>query len=209
MAHLLHIDTSARQEGSISRQLTRAFADAWRAANPGGTVTYRDLAANPIPYADMPDLATAFLPADQLSPELADSFAVTEELISELEAADTYVIGAPMYNFMVPAVLKAWVDRIVLPGRTFDPNSREGKLVGKDVTFITSRGGSYAPGTPRAGFDYQEPWLRAALGQVGLDDIRFIHCEMTLAKVMPKLAQFIPLADESYDKAIATIKSLF
>jgi FMN-dependent NADH-azoreductase len=209
VAHLLHIDTSSRQEGSVSRELTRAFADAWTAAHPDGTVTYRDLAVTPVPYPDMPDLGTSTLPVGQRPEHLADSFAITDTLIEELEAADTYVIGAPMYNFMVSASLKAWVDRIVLPGRTFDTETRQGKLVNKDVTIITSRGGSYAPGTPRAGFDFQEPWLKAALGQVGLDDIRFIHAEMTLAKVMPKLAQFVPLAEESYDKAVATIKSLF
>ena len=208
MAHLLHIDSSARQDGSVTRTLTRHFAQAWAAAHPGGTITYRDLAANPLPYPDLPDLLTAALPPEQRSPETADSFAITEELIGELESADTYVIGAPMYNFFVPAVLKAWVDRIVLPGRTFDPNTRQGKLIGKDVTVITARGGSYAPGTPRAGMDYQEPWLRAALAQVGLDDIRFVHAEMTLAKVMPKLAQFVPIAEQSYARAVADIDAV-
>ena len=208
MPHLLHIDTSARTVGSVTRELTAEFATAWRRRYPEGCVTYRDFAADPVPYPDLPSLADAFTPPEQRTPEQAASWAVTEKLIADLEAADTYVFGVPMYNFSVPAVFKAWVDRIVLPGRTFDPDTREGKLTGRDVTVITARGGSYAPGTPRAPFDFQEPWIRAALEQIGLCDIRFIHAEMTLAHSMAKLAQFRHLADKSRERALRTIHEL-
>ena len=208
MPHLLHIDTSTHGAGSVTRELTAAFALAWRRRYPDGRVTYRDFAADPVPYPDLPSLADAFIPPGERTPEQAASAAVTERLIADLEAADTYVFGVPMYNFSVPAVFKSWVDRIVLPGRTFDPDTREGKLTGKDVTVITARGGSYAPGTPRAPFDFQEPWIRAALEQVGLRDIRFLHAEMTLAHSMPKLAQFKQLAEESRARALRTIEEL-
>jgi FMN-dependent NADH-azoreductase len=207
--HLLHIDTSTRAAGSVTRELTATFADAWRQRHPDGVVTYRDLSADPIPYPDLPSLADAFTPPERRTAEQAVGWAVTDELIAELEAADTYVFGVPMYNFSVPAVFKSWVDRIVLPGRTFDPDTRQGKLLDKDVTVITARGGSYAPGTPRAPFDFQEPWIKAALEQVGLTDIRFIHAELTLAHSMPKLAQFKPLAEQSRERAMQTIRGLY
>ncbi|MEV6342329.1 NAD(P)H-dependent oxidoreductase [Actinoplanes sp. NPDC051851] len=208
MPHLLHIDTSTRVAGSVSRELSAAFAKAWQAKHPDGEITYRDLAANPVPYPDLPSLGDAFAPASSRTPEQAASWEITEQLIAELEAADTYVFALPMYNFAVPASFKAWVDRIVLPGRTFDTETRQGKLVGKDVTVITARGGSYAPGTPRAPFDFQEPWITAALGQVGLDDIRYIHAELTLAATMPKMAAFKDMAVESRRRAYEIIEDL-
>lgn len=208
MPHLLHIDTSARGEGSTTRELTALFRSGWTAAHPDGTVTYRDLATDPVPYPDTPDLATAGLSAREAPEARRASHELTDQLIRELEDADTYVLGVPMYNFMVPAVLKSWVDRIVAPGRTFDTETRAGSLVGKDVTIITARGGSYAPGSPRAAFDFQEPWLRAALGQVGLADIRFVHAELTLAHTMPKLARFQPVAVASYTSAVHRIRAL-
>lgn len=209
MPQLLHIDTSTRTDDSVTRELTAEFARNWREAHPDGQVTYRDLAADPVPYPDLPSLAHAFAPPESRSPEAAASWAVTEQLIRELEAADTYVFGLPMYNFAVPAVFKSWVDRIVLPGRTFDTETRQGKLIGKKVVVITARGGSYAPGTPRAPFDFQEPWITAALGQVGLTDITYVHAEMTLAESMPKLAQFKPLAAESRERAYRTIREMY
>jgi len=116
---------------------------------------------------------TSTLPAGQRPAHLEDSFAITDTLIEELEAADTYVIGAPMYNFMVSASLKAWVDRIVLPGAPSTPRPARASWSTR-TSRSSPRAAAPTRRHPRAGFDFQEPWLRAALGQVGLDDIRFV-----------------------------------
>jgi FMN-dependent NADH-azoreductase len=104
--------------------------------------------------------------------------ALADELIAELEAADTIVIAAPMYNFTISSPLKAWIDHIARAGRTFrySASGPEGLLTGKKVFVITSRGGFYAEGPGKA-MDFQEPYLRAMLGFLGLTDVTFIHTE--------------------------------
>lgn len=99
MAHLLQIDRSARTTGSISRQLLVQFAGHWMAANPAGTITYRDLAANPVPHLSEATLAAMFIPPTVRNAEQVVAAALQEGLIAELAAADTVVIGAPMHNF--------------------------------------------------------------------------------------------------------------
>ena len=105
--------------------------------------------------------------------------AFSNTLEEELLAADTMVIGAPMHNFAISALLKAWIDQVVRGGRTvlFNPNGPQGPLAGKKELVITSRGGSYRAGTPTAQYDYQEPYLRHILAFVGLTDATFIHAE--------------------------------
>jgi FMN-dependent NADH-azoreductase len=100
-------------------------------------------------------------------------------LIRELQTADVIVIGAPMYNFTIPSLLKAWIDQIVRMGKTvqYGPNGRQGLLGNKRVVVITGRGGAYEKGTAGEQFDFQEPYLRHILGFVGLTDVTFIHAE--------------------------------
>ncbi|MFD9705278.1 FMN-dependent NADH-azoreductase [Lentzea sp. NPDC059081] len=190
MTNLLHIDSSIRIEGSVTREVTRAFADAWRSANPEGGYAYRDVNADRIPHVDG-------TPQD-----------VTAGLVAELRAADVILIGAPMYNFSIPSTLKAWIDQIAT--REFFPRE-DGtfELGGKRVVVVTARGGSYKPGTPREGFDFQEPYLRAVFSMIGLDhDLEFVHAELTLADVNPQLHQFRELAVESLADAHRVVKEL-
>jgi FMN-dependent NADH-azoreductase len=209
MKHLLHLDTSMRTEGSRSRKLSAYFADAWRAANPGGTVTYRDLAADPVPHLDIDSFTANFLAASDRTPAQAAARAYAETLTGELLEANAIVIGLPLYNFSVPSTFKAWVDRIVVPGLTVGEGG--GLLGGRTITFTTARGGGYGPGTPREGWDHREPWLRHALTTVGLTDVTFIDTELTLARESPVMA---PLdlggaEDKSIAEAHAAIDALF
>lgn len=209
MRHLLHLDSSLRTEGSRSRKLSAYYADAWRAAHPGGTVTYRDLAADPVPHLNIEAFTANFLAASDRTPEQAAARAYTETLTAELLAADAIVIGVPLYNFTVPTTLTAWIDRIVVPGLTIGEGG--GLLGGRSVTLTTARGGGYGPGTPREGWDHREPWLRHALSQVGLTDLTFIDTELTLARESPAL---IPLdlggaEDKSLADAHVAIEALF
>src|ERR1035438_7996931 len=108
-----------------------------------------------------------------------ENLSTSDQLIDELRAADTVVIGAPMYNFSISAPLKAWIDQVVRLGQTWLVNSTgpEGLLKGKKAVVLTSRGGAYRAGTPTAQYDYQEPYLRHILAFIGLTDVTFIHAE--------------------------------
>jgi FMN-dependent NADH-azoreductase len=175
---LLRIDSSARRN-SVSRQLTEKFVETWKKQNPTGDVIERDLATTPLPHiTDEWVLASHSNPAS-LTPAQQETLAVSHALIEELRAADTIVIGAPMYNFTISAPLKAWIDQIVRIGQTwlYSPSGPEGLLKGKKVIVVTSRGGAYRPGTPTAQYDHQEPYLRHILRFIGLTDVTFIHAE--------------------------------
>jgi len=175
---LLRIDSSARRN-SVSRQLTQAFAETWKKENPAGEVIERDLATTQLPLiTDEWTLAIHSDPAT-LTPAQRETISVSDALVDELLAADTIVVGAPMYNFTISAPLKAWIDQIVRVGRTvlFGQNGPRGVLTGKKVVVVTSRGGAYRPGTPTAPYDYQEQYLRHILAFIGLTDVTFIHAE--------------------------------
>jgi FMN-dependent NADH-azoreductase len=175
---LLRIDSSARRN-SVSRQLTERFVETWKKENPAGEVIERDLAKTHLPQITDEWTLAAYSDPATLTPAQRDTLSVSETLIEELLAADTIVIGAPMYNLTVSAPLKAWIDQVVRMGRTFSygPNGPDGVLKGKKVIVLTSRGGAFRPGTPTAQYDHQEPYLRHILGFIGLTDVTFIHAE--------------------------------
>lgn len=208
MATLLHIDASIQGDRSVSRQLTARAADAWRAAHPDGTVMYRDLGADPVPHFDSTANVTRGLPTDQHTPAQAESWALITELVGEVAAADTVLLGLPIYNFGAPSTVKAWLDHLIVPGLAFDPETREGLLGGCDFVAIVSRGGGYAEGTPRHGWDHASAWLPHGLSLVGIEP-RFITTELTLAPSNPAMAGLVPLAEESRRQAEAAIDELW
>jgi FMN-dependent NADH-azoreductase len=175
---LLHIDSSARRS-SISRRLTAEFVESWQREHPEGRVIERDLAATTLPLITDEWTYAAFSDPASHTPEQRQAIAISDQLVQELVEADTIVIGAPMYNFAIAAPLKGWIDHVVRAGKTvlFAADGPHGALKNKKVIVITSRGGSFRPGTPTAGFDYQEPYLRHILGFIGLTDVTFIHAE--------------------------------
>jgi FMN-dependent NADH-azoreductase len=202
VAHLLHLDASARIHNSTSRALTALFAAHWRAAHPDGVVSYRDVGSDPPPHMSDALVGAMFVPLALRTSEQIAVTAYQERLIHELELADTIVLGVPMYNFGVPSALKAWIDHVVVFGRTVD----KGLFDGARVVIITARGGAYGPGTPREACDFQEPYLRTILGLVGLTDITFIHAEMRAAvEGNPELAPFTQFAADSLAAAQAAI----
>ena len=203
MSHLLHLDSSLRTEGSRSRKLSAYYAERWRAQHPGGTVTYRDLAADPIPHLDHVAFSARFAaPADH-TPDQAAASALSEQLIDEVLAADTILIGMPLYNFGPPSTFKAWFDRIV-------SERTSAKLGDKEFVIVTARGGGYRPGAPREGWDHREPWLRHALTTLGVSDAVFIDTELTLARESPMMIPLDlgPAEDQSLADALAAIDAL-
>jgi FMN-dependent NADH-azoreductase len=200
MATLLHLDSSLWPESaSSSRSVTALFRRAWEEQHPEGTVIHRDLAADPVPHLDALTASAGFAdPADH-TPEQAAAFAARLKLIEELESADAVLIGAPMFNFTIPSTLKTWLDQVILVGRT--AAVEESPVKGTPVYVVASRGGSYAPGTPREGFEYVQNYLKAVLGDMLGMEVDFIVPELTLAHSNPAMAELIPLAEASKAKA--------
>jgi FMN-dependent NADH-azoreductase len=207
--NLLHIDSSVRQDGSATRYITGLFADLWRKANPDGGYVYLDFAKSPVPHMDEATAAAGFVPEESRSDAQRVGRAVSDALIAGLVQADVIVLGVPMYNFTIPSTLKAWLDRVTVPEFILPPGATEGPLLGKRAVVAVARGGAYGPGTPRESFDHQIPYLRSALGQIGLDrDLTFLTCEMTHAYTIPAFAQFKPLAVSSRDEAERIVREL-
>ncbi|MGZ0786990.1 FMN-dependent NADH-azoreductase [Pseudomonas sp. TKO26] len=175
MSRVLIIESSARQQDSVSRQLTQTFIQQWQAAHPGDSITVRDLARNPVPHLDANLLGGWMKPAEQRSAAEQDSLQRSNELTEELLAADVLVLAAPMYNFAIPSTLKAWLDHVLRAGVTFKytDTGPQGLLTGKRAYVLTARGGIYAGSSA----DHQEPYLRQVMGFIGIHDVEFIHAE--------------------------------
>ena len=176
---LLHIDSSILSDNSVSRQLTRTIVDQWRRACPEVEVTYRDLALEAPGHLSAEILGAGFVEPTQHSSVQRDETALGEALLAELLAADVIVLGAPMYNFSIPSQLKAWLDRVMVKGRTFKytENGPVGLTAGKQAVIVASRGGIYAEGSPAHVMEHQESYLKVALGFMGITDISVIRAE--------------------------------
>lgn len=173
MPTLLAIGASPRYEHSTFRKLTSLFVEEWRAAHPGGQVTDRDLIKTNLPFVDLPWIGGAFAPPEQHSPESAAAIKISNDLVAELQAADHIVVGAPIYNFSIPAVLKAYIDHIVRIGVTVTSDN-VGLLTGKKATIILASGGDYSPGSPVEGYNLASGYLRQVLGFIGVTDLDII-----------------------------------
>lgn len=162
---LLHIDSSALADNSVTRQLTAAIVARWQDQVPGLKVTYRDLDAQPLPHLTGPVLA-------KVDPAVAEA---SEETLRQFLDADVVVIGAPMYNFGIPSTLKAWIDRVAVAGRTFRYTEKgpEGLAGNKKVIIASGRGGIHSG----AASDFQEPYLKFVLGFLGITDVEFVRAE--------------------------------
>jgi FMN-dependent NADH-azoreductase len=174
---LLHLDSSVLGPHSVSRQVSAAIVDRLQEATPSLDIVYRDLTETPLAHLSGSHLAAAQgAPAPaELGPDLAASAAVLDEFL----AADIVVIGAPMYNFTIPSQLKAWIDRILVAGKTFSygANGPQGLAGGKRVIVAISRGGYYGAGTPAAVGEHLETYLRWVFGFIGVTTPEFIFAD--------------------------------
>jgi FMN-dependent NADH-azoreductase len=177
MSTLLKIDVSRRGDYSISRKLGNHFATEWQSNHVGGKIVTRDLATTKIPYVDLPWIAGAFSAPDKHTAEHRAALKISDELIAELLAADEVVITTPMYNFNVPAVLKAWIDHIVRLNKTFvfTQDGGKGLAAGRKLTVIITSGSEYAPGSRLESYNTQGPYFRLIFGFIGITDITIIH----------------------------------
>lgn len=211
MPRLLHLDSSARTQ-SHTRELGARFAARWREARPDGDYVYRDLARQPVPvigeaWTSICDTLLAEQitdPADYPSavrtPAEREAWAIAEPLLNELLEADVVLVGAPMYNFGIPAALKAWIDQVTFPRMS---------LTGTSFVVVGARGGSYAEGAPRAPYEYQESYLRDFIaGHFGIDDVRFLTTELVNALVDPLLSDLLGTHRASRTAALAEVDAL-
>jgi len=156
----------------------------WREHNPGGRVVERDLARTSLSFVDSEWIAGAFSPPETHTEGHKRAIAISDELTLELQQADEIILDTPMYNFAIPAVLKAWIDHVVRAGKTFRYSSAgrpEGLLASKNirVLVIIASGGKYTGVPELAALDYEAPYLRFILGFMGITDVRFIQAEGT------------------------------
>ena len=173
MPNLLVVETSPRGDHSISRHLTRRFIDEWKAAHPEGRVVDRDLMETDLPFVNAPWLQAYFTPSDQHSPEMKAVLRLSDELVAELLAADHLVIATPVYNFNIPAALKAWVDHVVRKGITLGMDGR-GLVTGRKATVLLASGGVYTEGSPIRDRDIATQYLRLILSVLGITNVTFI-----------------------------------
>ena len=173
MTTILHIDASARYEGSVTRPLSAKAIAKLRAADPGATVVYRDLTRNPLPHIE-PNFLAGIFGASQEG-EAGEALRRSDALVDELLAADVIVLGAPMYNFNVSSQLKAWIDHVARAGKTFRYTAEGpvGLATGKRAIVVTATGGMYRDG-PMTAYDHVVPYLKQILGFIGVTDVTFI-----------------------------------
>lgn len=197
MTTILHLNSSVRSAGSISRQLTAEFVEKLKAAHPGANVIERDLAKDPVPHLSEQMMGAYFTPPEQRSEEQRRTVKLSDDLVAELQSADIVVIGAPMYNFSISSTLKAWIDHVARAGLTFKYNEQGvpvGLVSGKKFFVFTSRGGVYSSGPAKA-MDFHETYLRGALGFLGITDVTFVHTEG------------VAMGDDAANKALANSRN--
>jgi FMN-dependent NADH-azoreductase len=174
---LLHIDSSVLGPHSVSRQVSAAIVDRLRKATPSLEIVYRDLTSMPLAHLSGPHLAAS--QGAEAAPDLLPDLAASKAVLDEFLAADVIVLGAPMYNFTIPSQLKAWIDRIVVAGKTFKYGAQgpEGLAGNKRVIVAISRGGFYGPGTPAEALEHLESYLRGVFGFIGVTKLEFISAD--------------------------------
>ena len=173
MATLLVVESSPRGEQSMSRGLTQQFVADWMKNNPDGQVVERDLMKTNLPFVTMPWLGAYFTPPEHHTGEMKELIKLSDELVGEILAADHIAIGTPVYNYNIPAVLKAYIDHIVRKGLTLG-FSGEGLVHNKKCTILMASGGVYTEGSPIRDRDLATAYLRLILKVIGIEDVTVV-----------------------------------
>ena len=204
MSKLLVIETSPRGDFSISRNLSHRFLKGWQAAHPGGEVVNRDLVDTDLAFVNAPWLQAYFTPPERHSPEMKEALRLSDELVAELLDFDHLVIATPVYNYNIPAALKAWVDHIVRKGITLGADGR-GLVTGKKATVLIASGGVYTEGSPIRDRDIATQYLRLILDVIGITDVTFIAAGGAKAVDLDEVSRddFLSKFDEQIESAAA------
>lgn len=175
---ILLVTSSPRGSASHSTRIATDLANRLKEADPDSSITVRDLAGNPLPHIDVDYSSGIYTPADKRSPRQAELVSVSDAAVDELMAADAIVIATGLINFSISSTLKSWIDHIARAGRTFSygKDGPKGHVTGKKVYIVLASGGVYSEG-PAVQLDHAIPYLRTALGFIGLTDIEVIRVE--------------------------------
>jgi FMN-dependent NADH-azoreductase len=198
---LFRLDASIRQDGSVSREVADTVQAAWLETHSADTVLRRDLGAT-----QLPGNAWATAVSAARTPEQSAAVELAAELADELSSADAVLVAAPLYNFGVPAHVKAWIDLVIT-----DPRFGSGAPqinAGKPAIIVIARGGGYGPGTPREGWDHSTGYLKQIFGDVWGMDVHLVEAELTLADVVPAMEALKPVAAQSRANAHDTAKAV-
>lgn len=222
MPHILQVDASARPgfagtnaHGSHSRKLTHQFVSRWQARRPEDTVIHRDLSLTPPSFINHEWIQSAFAAPEKQEPWMAGALAESDRLVDELIDADILVIGAPLYNFGMPAALKAWVDQIVRVGRTvdFDPTNPDDPFTPKladrprHAVILSSRGGTgFDPGGELAHMNHLEPSLATVLEFIGITNVHCVAVE-NQETGGERLAESVAEAARQVDTLVDTLQA--
>ena len=172
MTKLLVVESSPRDDSSVSRNMTRRFLRTWRSAHPNGEVVERDLMETGLEFVGAPWIEAYFKPPEHHTPDMKDALSLSDELVGEILAADHIVIGTPVYNYNVPAALKAWIDYIVRKGITL--GNGHGLVTGKKATVLLASGKTYTEGSPDRDRDIAHRYLRLILNYIGITDVTLV-----------------------------------
>lgn len=177
-ARLLRV-TSSPRPGSVTNELTEAYAAAWAAARPGAEIVHHDLPSLDLPHLGASEMGAWFTEQNDHTDLHRLVLARSSSLIDDLLAADELVIGAPMWNFSIPSNLKAWIDHVTKDGRTvqFGPRGPEGLVPARRAVVVSARGSDYRPGTHTEPLDLQEPYLRLILGFLGIAEVVVVNVD--------------------------------
>lgn len=191
---ILRIDSATTGDQSVTRRLTDMMADHFARQNPGATMVVRDLVTNPLPHIDPITTSAIRTPPETHKDAVAAAYPDERAVLDEFLSSDVIIIGAPMYNFSIPSQLKAWLDRLAVPGVTFrfSEEGPEGLAGGRKVVIASARGGSYQNDTMA---ENQESLLTTFFGFLGIEDIAFVRVENAA------------FGKETIDKGITTAKA--
>jgi FMN-dependent NADH-azoreductase len=208
---LFRLDSSIRREGSVTREVADSLERAWVEHHPDDVVVRRDLGANPLPSDAWALAATAQAPEEQQSPQQRAAVALATQLADELIAADAAVIAVPLYNYGISQHVKTWIDMLIASPQ-LRPGGESAPLAGRPISFVIARGGGYGPGTPREGWDHATPYLRRIFADVFQADVEIVECELTLADVVPAMAELrdtaAALRVQANERAVETGRAL-
>lgn len=201
---LLHVDSSILGTHSVSRQLTAEVVAEWLKSRPDTTVEYLDLAVNAPNHFGADAIAIKGVAQPEPTEAQRTENALSEKLVSQFLAADVIVIGAPFYNFSIPTQLKAWIDRLAQPGRTFTYTEKgpTGLATGKTVIVASTRGGAYSTSEGGQAMEHQESYLKVVFGFFGITDVRIVRAEGLAMGEAPKAAA---LSAARADMELATV----
>ncbi|MEP3045437.1 MAG: NAD(P)H-dependent oxidoreductase [Roseibium sp.] len=199
MTQLLRINSSSRLEGSHTAAVADAFETEFRKKHPGYPVITRNVADGSIPFIAQKTIEGFYSPQDNLPVDLKEATALSDELIKEVQTSDTLLLAVPIYNFAVPAALKAWIDQIMRIGHTFamDEKGLHGLAKTRRAVIVCAYGSEgYLPGEPFAEANFVQPYLNFLLTFLGIQDIEFINIQGTATAVPEQFADRLETAKQ-------------